>query len=57
MAISFFHDDNDAYFDFDYFRLSATQLVSGLRLLGKARSGDKAATIALDRVLALRPRV
>jgi hypothetical protein len=47
MSVSLFHEDNDTYFDFNYLRRSATDLVRGLRLLRKAKSGDKAAAIAL----------
>lgn len=47
MDAGLFHGDNDAYFDFDYLRGAATELVRGLRLLRKARTGDKAAAIAL----------
>ena len=42
-----FHTDNENYFDFDYLRQSATELVRGLRLLRRARTGDKTAAIAL----------
>jgi hypothetical protein len=44
---SLFHADNAAYFDLTHLRQSATELVRGLRLLRKARAGDKAAAIAL----------
>lgn len=47
MTSSLFHADNAAYFDVDYLRQSATELVRGLRLLRKARAGNKAAAIAL----------
>lgn len=42
-----FHADNSAYFDLAHLRRSATELVRGLRLLRKARAGDKAAAVAL----------
>lgn len=47
MTASLFHGDNSAYFDIDYLRQSATELVRGLRLLRKARAGNKTAAIAL----------
>lgn len=47
MTASLFHADNPAYFDIDHLRRSATELVRGLRLLRKARTGDKTAAIAL----------
>jgi hypothetical protein len=47
VAGSLFHADNAAYFDLPYLRQSATELVRGLRLLRKARAGDKSAAIAL----------
>ena len=47
MAASLFHADNAAYFDLTSLRQSATELVRGLRLLRKARAGNKTAAIAL----------
>jgi hypothetical protein len=47
MVTSLFYTDNQSYFDMDYLRQSATDLVRGLRLLRRARTGDKAAATAL----------
>jgi hypothetical protein len=47
VAGSLFHADNAAYFDVASLRQSATELVRGLRLLRKARAGDKTAAMAL----------
>lgn len=44
---SLFYADNAAYFDLTSLRQSATELVRGLRLLRKARAGNKAAAVAL----------
>jgi hypothetical protein len=47
MDACLFYDDNRSYFDFEYLRRSANELVGGLPLIRKARSGDKDAAIAL----------
>jgi hypothetical protein len=44
---SCFYDDNRSYFDFDFLRHSAAELVAGLTLIRKARNGDNEAAVAL----------
>jgi hypothetical protein len=47
MDACLFYNDNHSYFDFEYLRRSANELVGGLSLIRKARGGDKDAAIAL----------
>jgi hypothetical protein len=47
MDACLFFDDNHSYFDIEYLRESAAELVGGLALIRKARAGDKDAAIAL----------